>query len=775
MSFKIKKSYIIILISLIVVLSGIIYYFRNYYSFSDYEKYLKEYQVESPIEYKSSQDKGCDIKGMVLVTENEYLKLYTNEKTAEVAVYDKRNKTYTCTNPIDKDDDELANDINKNYLKSQFIVEYFNEARNTGTMDSYTDAVKNGNISISGLYNGIRYTYELGDVSGDGAGFSIDVEYRLDGDSLIVSVPVSQIKEYGNAKIYRIQLLKYMGAAGTKDQGYMLVPNGSGSIIYFNNGKTDVADYSQYIYGIDPISQDYTVTEKTHKAPMPVFGMSYADKDVLGVIESGASLSFVTASVSGKVNSYNYVYPTFVLRGYDILSMFGATGNEAELPVVENDMYNANLSVRYSFMDSKHTGYSGMANYYRDRLVEADILNERCSKGDIPLFYDLVCSAKKTSHFAGVRYLKLEKMTTFEDAEVIFEDLKAKGVNNQIVNLKGWFNGGFYHDVPDKVKIEKSLGGKSGLERLNRIISGNGGRLYADVAFQDVTDISKRYVQMFEAARYYGAGYVAAFGEVDPSTLRKTSSLGYKELRYTILSPAFLPKYVDGFVNHMIDINVDGIALRDLGNELSSDRKKTRVINREQALSIVNGQFEELNSINKSILVEAGNDYSFAYADVISRVPLGQNEFYIVDEDVPFYEMIIHGYIDYSGDYMNNGSTVDERKDLLNLIEYGASPNFIFTKEDASKLKYTGLNKYYASTYNNWSDIAVNNYNYVNDALKYVSGATIINHEIINNNVRKITYDNGIIIYINYGNKQTVTDSEVVDACSYRIGGVSDE
>lgn len=63
----------------------------------------------------------------------------------------------------------------------------------------------------------------------EGIHFDIPLEYRLKEDSLEVSIPVSGIKEYGSGSIARIQLLRYMGAAKNDEEGYMVVPNGSGS------------------------------------------------------------------------------------------------------------------------------------------------------------------------------------------------------------------------------------------------------------------------------------------------------------------------------------------------------------------------------------------------------------------------------------------------------------------------------------------------------------------------------------------------------------------
>ena len=109
---------------------------------------------------------------------------------------------------------------------------------------------------------------------------------------------------------------------------------------------------------------------------------------------------------------------------------------------------------------------------------------------------------------------------------------------------------------------------------------------------------------------------------------------------------------------------------------------------------------------------------------------------------------------------------------VLNMIEAGASPHYVFTWEESSKMKETGLNGFYATTFNVWKDEAVSVYNQVNEALKHVNGATIVGHEIVDTDVRKVTYDNGVTIYINYGSKAVQVDGAEVPALSYRMEGI---
>ncbi|MDO4302943.1 MAG: DUF5696 domain-containing protein [Bacillota bacterium] len=856
-----KSKKILLGVSALILLIAVIWlahYLIRYYFYNEYKEDLSSYEYEEGFEFAPISESESDVDGMLLAAENDTLKLYADTQTGEVAIVDKRNGQIVRSNPLDADEDEIATETNKNYLKSQLIVDYFNTSRTEGTFDSYSYCTSRGQLEAEGIENGIRFLYTIGDLTSatgivpqyisketldnvmtlmseegakftakkfvesdvaegymemlestvkgasqirklnkyfEEAGFTTDdymremansgvegaipisfmipLEYRLNEDGVDVSVPMCRVEEYGGGTLFRIQLLRYFGTAGTDEDGYMLVPNGSGSLICFNNGKTTASTYSEYVYGIDPLASEYTVMENTEDVKMALFGIFREKSGIFATIEDGASLSYLSAGVSGKINEYNYVYPTFVLRGNDKLAMFGSTGNEAELPIVETNFYDANLTVRYSMLTEDYSGYAGAANYYRERLINEGVLTAREEeKEDIKFYYDVLGGVTMTKFFIGVQYDGLYAMTTFNEAADISNDLAKSGITNQVMNYQGWMNGGYYHDVVDKIKVPHKLGGKSDLEALNDTVSKNGGSFYADVAFQKVTYISKRYSYNKETSRYYGTGYVADFGLVNPANLRKTSGLGYSENLYDLISPKFLVRYTDKFTRKINNYDIEGISLRDLGDELHSDKKRTNVIDREMALDVVTAQLASIEGTGKSIMLNDGNDYSFAYADDIINAPLTGNDYYIVDENVPFYEMLIHGYIDYSGSVINLSDAYDKTDVVLNLIENGASPHFMFTWGNANEIKRTGLNRFYATTYTNWKEDALAIYEEVNNALKYVNNASIVNHEILDNGVRAVSYSNGITIYVNETYADQNVDGVSVPARSYGIGGV---
>ncbi len=853
---KIMTAAISLILAIIVVYMA--HWLIRYYFYNDYKEDVSSYEYEEGKAFSAIKESSPDVEGMELAAENDTLKLYVDTKMGNVAVVDKRNGQITYSNPEGLEEDGIANEANKNYMRSQLIVDYFNTSRTVGTFDSYSYAAEKEQIEVEAIDNGIRFIYTLGDLSSatgivpqyisvetleqvtsalsekdakevlkkyiesdvqdgymellestlkgasqlrklnryfeeagfteemyiiemensgvEGAvpiSFTIPLEYRLHDDAVDVSIPMSGVEENGGGAIFRIQMLRYFGAAGTDENGYLLVPNGSGSLIYFNNGKQTADVYSEYVYGIDPLSAEYTVRENTENVKMALYGIFRDDSAIFATIESGASLANIGASVSGKVNEYNNVYATFIMRGNDRLSMFGTTGNEADIPIVENNFYDANLVVRYTMLTQENASYAGAANYYRNRLVEEGVLSAKTTDTeDIKFYYDTLGGVRKIKYVLGVPFDGMYSMTTFEQAGDIYNDLKENGITNQVMNYQGWMNRGYHHDVVDKIRVPKKLGGKSDLESLSASMAADGNDFYGDVAFQRVTYVSRRYSDNNETSRYYGGGYIASFGLVNPATLRQTSGLGYAENHFDLISPKFLVRYVDKFTDKITKYDISGISLRDLGDELHSDKKRTNVINREASLDVVEASLAQIEGVGRKIMLNDANDYAFAYADDIINVPLTDNDYYIVDEAIPFYEMLIHGYIDYAGGTINLSDTYDRTDIVLNLVETGASPHFMFSAENSSDIKQTGLNRFYATTYENWKDDAIAIYTEVNDALKYVQNAGITDHRILDQDLRAVTYDNGITIYINTGNSDKTADGITIPARSYQIGGM---
>ena len=67
----------------------------RYFRYDAYKQYLSSYEVESGSEFQAAKDDKPSVPGMVLVAENDTLKLYTNTETTEIAVYEKESGNIT--------------------------------------------------------------------------------------------------------------------------------------------------------------------------------------------------------------------------------------------------------------------------------------------------------------------------------------------------------------------------------------------------------------------------------------------------------------------------------------------------------------------------------------------------------------------------------------------------------------------------------------------------------------------------------------------------------
>lgn len=850
-----KRLIIIVVVALLVIISAsalnIIF---RYFKYDEYKKYEVKSKTEKGERFVAVNEDKPDVEGMVLVSENDNLKLYTNLETTEIAVYNKNDGSITYSNPQDRDT-HTGTGINASNLSSTLAVTYYNKAGNVATINNYDMSIKNGQFETESIKDGIRYIYTLADedsiasivpyyISEDGlnkvmekssdydartvkgkyklengtyvlndsakkskvgmeklnkifekAGYTeedyakdmegheedeslsitIPLEYRLTDKGLEATVKAADIEEHGNVYISQIDVLQFFGAASNKAQGYILVPDGSGALINLNSGNQATA-YNQAIYDIDPVAQNYVVIEETECARLPIFGIKADDNAIFARITAGDAIASVNADVAGKLNNYNYAYASFNVREKELLNMFGVQGSKSDIPVVEKSLYKIDLSVSYSFLTKDDASYSGMARTYRKQLIDEGILKEINQSESVPLYLDIIGGVEQKKHIMGIPYEGVCAMTTYDEASEIVDNLYDSDITNLRLNYQGWFNGGIYHDVADKIKLIGSVGSKSDLESLNKKLEDKGGKLFMDVAFQKVSHESKRFTSVLEASKYY-SGYVVELGATDPSTVRQTSNLEwYDEMIYYMISPKFLNRYVDKFASKITKYDVSGINLTDLGSVLTSDKKRSELINRQQAENIVIGQYEKLAETKKNLMETGGNEYSLKYVSDIIDAPTSYSAYYIIDEQVPFYEMVIHGSISYSGEAFN---LMDDDLDddfVLNCIEYGIAPRFTLSYKDPSKMKYTSSADKYSVLYTTWLDKAKEMYGNINEALKDVDGSAMINHEKLDNGLIKVDYENGKTIYINKTSQDITVDGNTVKAKNYlKTGGTVNE
>lgn len=194
--------------------------------------------------------------------------------------------------------------------------------------------------------------YDLDDLTGDHVSnrldppiplverFFVPVEYRLEERTLTVRIPMDEVvypqdqptsyevnwdgtlgeellvydqtRELVTYPLTSVALLRFFGAADSTEEGYIFVPDGSGALIYLNNGKTNQTLYSEPVYGRDgalPTGERLPYEKKTNH--LPVFGMKRGNQAFLAVIEEGEALAQIRADIAWPASRYNVAYAAF--------------------------------------------------------------------------------------------------------------------------------------------------------------------------------------------------------------------------------------------------------------------------------------------------------------------------------------------------------------------------------------------------------------------------------------------------------------------------------
>ncbi|MDR3020411.1 MAG: DUF5696 domain-containing protein, partial [Treponema sp.] len=282
------------------------------------------------------------------------------------------------------------------------------------------------------------------------AAFNISIQYKLDGKSLIVSVPFNQIAYRMAFPVIRLDLLPFFGAAGINDDGYLFVPDGSGAIVNFNNNKFNQVASNSPIYGWDEaMPRDAVVID--NKASFPAFGMQRNGEALLGIIEEGSSYASVHADVSGRNCSYNRVYPYFVVVHGAVMDISGRSDRAVYL--YENGLpQEEGITVRYTICDLD--GYVGMAKEYRSWLLKQyPQLGSRDGirsggASSVPIAVEIVGAVNKTQHRLGIPFDLPLKLTSYKETESMVRDFAELGWKDIKVKINGWFNRSVDHRVP---------------------------------------------------------------------------------------------------------------------------------------------------------------------------------------------------------------------------------------------------------------------------------------------------------------------------------------
>lgn len=645
-------------------------------------------------------------------------------------------------------------------------------------------------------------------VSGVSPKIEVAIEYSLTENGLDVMVPGNSLKASTNKDgdeylIYEVAVLPYFGATTTKEEGYVVIPDGSGSVMNYNNGKTNYTSYAKRVYSSDLSFTSYTLTASTNDLLLPMFAnvvtkyeaplldengnpvkdennkTIYVEKQKAMVVEvtDGAAQAKLYADTSGRnnTNSFNYIYYSLVVRESQKIFIGTNQYNRSETMMYTDTLASCDYHLNYMLLDTDkyEASYSGVASFYRDLLISRSEgkLDENGDKTNTTsLDLDIIASYTYDTNFLGIGYTGKGTLTTISELKTILDEVLKLGVDYTNVYYRGWRTDGLEKVSFKNMKFNKDLGNKKELLSLINDYNDNV-TIYPHIEFLQYEKFTESFGRSHYTARDVGGEYATTYPyELNSNVYNKKA----KEIM--TLSPAYYNAFSETLAkNYEKLLGINSMSLSGLGSKLSGNYRKKNNVFKATAVEEQIKAFENLadKGITK-LALEAPYAYALEYASNAYNVPYQSTQYEILDYTIPFYQLVINGLFDYSGQSVNENSEVGLQEHIMRCIETGSNPAFTFTYDDSNELLQTDYNTYYYTLYSRWLEDIKTMCDTLNELDIY--SCRLVDHTRLDNNVYKVTYQSvdgsqTIEIVLNYQRVSWIGSGVVVPAKSYAVLG----
>ncbi|MFD0717328.1 DUF5696 domain-containing protein [Paenibacillus sp. GCM10027626] len=663
-----------------------------------------------------------DASGFAVAAENENYMLLLEPGTGQIAVKERQSGYVWRSNPpASRLENEMAKGQQLTNLQSPFVLEYVVTGK---TQRSLTNALEpKPEIGYMKMERGIQATYAYPDL-----GFTLSLQYELTEAGLEVSVPSAGIKETSDNVILSLLVLPYFGTvSGAEEDGYLLVPDGPGGLIYYNRTRPALSNmtnnkYDFAIYDEDPANMQERLVPREPIA-YPVFGLKRGDRAYAAIVKEGKFATRIQAVMGGLQSSYHSLGALFVYRE----EYNRKVGKLAPpVPTVQKARLQEDCRVEYRLLKGETADYSGMAAAYRDYLLATGQIGEKLpERQHVPLVLSLVGGATKESS-GGDRYIPA---TTFEQGERIVEELATAGVADMRVLFRGWQDGGF-RNSDRRFPVAPSLGGAEGA-----------GQFAASLHKRGIPLLFEDYVTRMSVNNAAAAIKSNGIRGIDTVLFRDRKGENF------LLKPETAVRSSKQTIDRLADLGADGIFYDGIGSTVFSDYNAAKPVSREQTAQLYGGLLDYTKQRLGLAATDRGNDYALRGSDLLTRVPLESSYDVLIDETVPFYPMAVHGSLVYAGVEGNLRDEYD--KQLLKSIEYGAVPYYMLTYERSRKLLGTDYDFLFSGEFAVWKDRIIEEYKAF-DRLAGVINQRIVRHEKAADNLFVTTYEDGTQVTVDY-------------------------
>lgn len=686
--------------------------------------------------------------------------LHWDAENYRILLRDKATGEYHSVTPAERLEartDENGFPVNNHpKLETNIIIEYVDTENNyaTKTANGYVQSLKTKTYSIEKTAdgNGFKLIYYF-----DKASISIPVIYTLLDDGIKMTIVPEEITESGEYILHKVTLSPFFCSVPNVDEdSYLFYPSGSGAIINANNNAEISSYISTEVYGDDALERDYMGinANPVEYIRMPVFGAKNGDKGVVAIITEGAENALIEGDIGNATIAYSGLYATFKIRGTNVANKV-ANG----LQYSEQYAYTP-MSVCYYPLSGDDANYVGMAERYRKYLQEEKGMTDKKDKTSASISF-VGGSALETS-VLGVPTTEVYATTTITDAQNILTELSSKLDVSIIADLVGFGSSGIDVGKPaGNLEIAKNIGTESQAKQLSAKCKELGIDLYYDY---DLVHFNSNGLGLTVTSGGSAKGPGHVYTRFYPYRLGDSQQIAGVYL----VGRAEHSALADKAAEHTKSMDIQGISFRKLTSLAYSDYAANRTIAKANMGNDVSDILKNMNTAGLKVLANQANDYAAINSDAIIDVPISSSLLSIFDYDVPFYQIVLKGHVSMYGAAIN--MTTNHDLTVLRCIEGGSSLKFTLINNYDNDLLTSTTQMFNSLMYEDNAEELVATINAHAAYFKEIEEAHIVDHICINKDVRKVVYDNGVVVYVNYGDDAYESELGSVEAGSYLYG-----
>jgi hypothetical protein len=699
-------------------------------------------------------------EGFVKALEDGPLTMYADYSTGGFYIDDSRSGHRWFSNPEGREND-WGSGFNIQLLNSLMLIDanVYVEPGAPPIETRYADSASNcaAAYKLTGDALIIVYDFQRPQIK-------VPVKYSLSGGNFIAELLNNEVVEYGTSRLTGVSLLPSFGAGSSMDDGYILIPDGAGALINFNNNKASADRLETAVYGFNAGTGDNTsASTEQYKSKktlgesvcLPLWGVKLNDDGYLAVITGGAARASLHAQSGGMGSGYNMAYANYTYRDWADIRMLtkGFEQRQESFPEAMPDLVN-NFKIEYEFLPNGQSDYTDMADAYRSRLG----LNEPLPNADIPFYLDAYGYIVKTKPRLGIPADTVIPTASFENAEAAVNELTGMGVRNINIKYNYWQKDGYFGRLTTDPKPLAALGGEKALLSLKSALEAEGGNLFLTYEPLNAYKTGNGFWVLGDALRT-----IARTPQKQYVFSLANASTDSRYDPWYLIRPQNIAKFFDKYWNGFSASGYGSPALDSIGNTLYSELSSDG-IKRDEVIKLLEALLDKTDGA--PLMLNGGYAYAAVHADHIVDSPSRSSGLDIYDAEVPFWQFVFHGRIGYSLNAANLSSNPGEMK--LRALETGASPMYSWVFENEDELIGSRSDYLFSASYASWAEQAARDYAEVNAVLSQVAGETVTGHKR-EGRLSVTEYGGRLTVVCNYGDEEAEYQGRTIPANGYAV------